>query len=51
MNDLVDWLTARPYYTDQLVDHRTLPAREAATTSVDLESRLDSALEKRGIDS
>ncbi len=51
MNDLVDWLRARPSYTDQLVDHRTLPAREAATTPVDLESRLESALSKRGIDS
>ena len=51
MNDLVDWLAARPYYTDQLVDHRTLPPREASTTSVDLESRLDAALAKRGIDS
>jgi len=29
VNDLVDWLATRPSYTNQLVDHRTLPAREA----------------------
>ncbi len=51
MNDLVEWLTARPYYTDQLVDHQTLPAREATTTDLEIESRLEAALSDRGIDS
>jgi len=45
VNDLVAWLRTRPFYTDQLVDHRTLSAREASTTTVEIESRLDAALD------
>ena len=51
MNELVDWLRTRPYYNGQIAAHRTVPAREAATTPVEIESRLDSALATRGIDS
>jgi len=49
VNELVDWLRTRPYYNGQIAAHRTLSAREAATTPVDLESRLDTALANRGI--
>ena len=45
MNDLVASLRTHPFYTDQLVDHRTLSAREASTTTVEIESRLDAALD------
>ncbi|MXR21459.1 DEAD/DEAH box helicase, partial [Halobacterium bonnevillei] len=50
MDDLADWLRDRPYYAGQIVDERTLDAREARTRDVDLESRLASALADRGID-
>jgi DEAD/DEAH box helicase domain-containing protein len=51
VNDLVDWLRTRPFYDGQIAAHQTVPAREATTTTVDLESRLESALEDRGIES
>jgi DEAD/DEAH box helicase domain-containing protein len=50
VDDLADWLRERPYYAGQIVDERTLEAREARTRDVDLESRLASALADRGID-
>jgi DEAD/DEAH box helicase domain-containing protein len=50
VDDLADWLRDRPYYAGQIVDQRTLDAREARTRDVDLESRLASALADRGID-
>jgi len=51
VNELVDWLRTRPFYDGQIAAHRTLPAREATTTDIPLEGRLESALVDRGIDS
>ena len=51
MNELVDWLRGRPFYDGQIAAHRTLPARESTTTDLPLESRLESALQDRGVDS
>jgi len=51
VNELVAWLRTRPCYNGQIATHRTLPAHQAATTPVEIESRLDAALTKRGIDS
>jgi len=48
--DLVEWLRQRPYYAGQIRDHRRVPGRTAATARLDLESRLDGALSKAGID-
>lgn len=50
MDDIVDRLTTRPYYSDQLRDHRTIPAREPTFADVSLESRLARALSNRDID-
>ena len=47
---LVDWLRERPYYAEQIRDHRRVPGRAAETAGVSLESRLDNALSKAGID-
>ena len=49
MNELVDWLRGRPYYDGQIAAHRTLPAREATTTDLSVESRLEAALADRGV--
>ncbi len=51
MNDLVDWLRTRPFYDGQIAAHEILPAREPTFADVDLESRLESALADRGVDS
>ncbi|MFC4359359.1 DEAD/DEAH box helicase [Halobium salinum] len=47
--EVVDWLRERPYYEGQIADHRRLPARDPEFADVDLEPRLDSALQSRGI--
>jgi len=51
VNDLVDWLRTRPFYDGQIAAHEILPAREPTFADVDLESRLESALADRGVDS
>ncbi|MFC3476262.1 DEAD/DEAH box helicase [Halobacterium litoreum] len=51
MDDLADWLRGRHHYDDQIADERTRPGREGETRDVALESRLESALADRGIDS
>ena len=50
MDETVAWLRDRPYYEGQVRAHRTIPGRAAETRAVDLEGRLESALESRGID-
>ncbi|WP_117590963.1 DEAD/DEAH box helicase [Haloprofundus halophilus] len=50
MDEFIAWLRDRPYYRGQIADHRTVPARDPEFADVDLEPRLGSALESRGID-
>ncbi len=50
MDEVVDWLRTRPYYRDQMCEHRRRPGRAASTTAIDLEPRLESALADRGIE-
>ncbi|UPV73681.1 DEAD/DEAH box helicase [Halorussus limi] len=50
MDVTIDWLRGRPYYDGQVEAHRTLPGRDGDFADVDLEPRLESALESRGID-
>ncbi|UPV99733.1 DEAD/DEAH box helicase [Halorussus gelatinilyticus] len=50
MDETIDWLRGRPYYDGQLEAHRTLTGRDGDFADVDLEGRLESALESRGID-
>ncbi|MEF8859105.1 MAG: DEAD/DEAH box helicase [Halolamina sp.] len=50
MHDPLDWLRERPYYEDQVAAHRRVPAREPTFAEVELESRLDSALDEQGIE-
>jgi DEAD/DEAH box helicase domain-containing protein len=47
---LVADLRDRPYYVDQIRDHRRVEGREATHADVDLESRLETALSNAGID-
>lgn len=50
VEDTIEWLTIRPYYEGQLVEHRRLPARSASTRSITLDASVSSALADRGID-
>ena len=50
MDDTIDWLRGRPYYDGQAEAHRIRPGRSGEFADVELESRLESALESRGID-
>jgi len=50
VDETIDWLRGRPYYDGQVEAHRTLPGRDGDFADVDLEGRLESALESRGID-
>jgi DEAD/DEAH box helicase domain-containing protein len=50
VDDTVSWLRGRSYYDGQIRHHRTIPGRPAGTRAVELESRLQSALDERGID-
>jgi DEAD/DEAH box helicase domain-containing protein len=50
VDETIDWLRGRPYYDGQVEAHRTLPGRDGDFRDVDLEPRLESALEDRGID-
>lgn len=50
MDDTLDWLRTRPYYADQVVTHEIVPGRDEDTTTIDLDGRVQSALERRGID-
>jgi len=50
VDDVVDWLTERPYYRGQIADYRRLPGRDARTESIDLDDRLASALTDRGVE-
>jgi DEAD/DEAH box helicase domain-containing protein len=50
VDETVDWLRDRPYYRDQVRDHRVRPGRTASTTTLDLDDRLAGALADRGID-
>ncbi|MFC4450153.1 DEAD/DEAH box helicase [Halorussus aquaticus] len=50
MDETIDWLRSRPYYDGQVEAHRTLPGRDGDFREMDLEQRLESALESQGID-
>ena len=50
MDDALADLRDRPYYEGQIVAERTLPGREPTHADLDLEGRLASALDDRGID-
>jgi len=50
VDETIDWLRGRPYYDAQVERHRTLPGRDGDFRDVDLEPRLESAFEDRGID-
>jgi DEAD/DEAH box helicase domain-containing protein len=50
VDELVEWLRGRPYYEGQIRDYRRIPARDPEFADVDLEPRLASALQDRGID-
>ncbi|GKZ13432.1 DEAD/DEAH box helicase [Haladaptatus sp. T7] len=50
MQDTIDWLRGRPYYEGQIARHETVSGNDGEFRDLPLESRLESALEKRGID-
>lgn len=49
MDDTIRWLRDRPYYYDQIMTHREMDGRTGSHGDVDVESRLDRALGRRGI--
>jgi len=51
VEETIDWLRDRPYYEGQIATHREVDGRSAETRSLELESRLASALSERGIES
>ncbi|WP_144904441.1 DEAD/DEAH box helicase [Halobellus captivus] len=50
MDELVDWIKQRRYYTDQITDHRRVEGASAEYADVELEPRLEKSLTERGID-
>ncbi|MEF8808697.1 DEAD/DEAH box helicase [Natronomonas sp.] len=50
MDETVAWLRERPYYEDQIRAHEVLPGDQPRFADIDVDSRLESALEDRGID-
>ncbi|WP_436930293.1 DEAD/DEAH box helicase [Halosimplex halobium] len=50
MDETIRWLQGRPYYEGQITERRTTPGHEATFGDVELDSRLASALESKGID-
>jgi len=50
VDETIRWLQGRPYYEGQLHERRRRPGREAEFADVDLDDRLASALESRGIE-
>jgi len=50
VDETIRWLQGRPYYEGQITERRTMPGREATFADVDLDSRLASALESKGIE-
>ena len=50
MQGTIDWLRGRPYYDGQVERHETLPGDDGQFRDVDVEPRLASALDDRGID-
>jgi DEAD/DEAH box helicase domain-containing protein len=51
VDETINWLRGRGYYDGQITDHRVLPDSDATLADLDVEQRLASALEDRGIDS
>ncbi|WP_327052051.1 DEAD/DEAH box helicase [Halomicrococcus gelatinilyticus] len=49
MQGTIDWLRGRPYYDGQVERHATLPGDDGRYRDVDVEPRLASALDERGI--
>ncbi|ERH03474.1 MAG: distinct helicase family with a unique C-terminal domain including a metal-binding cysteine cluster, partial [Halorubrum sp. J07HR59] len=50
MDDTVEWLRDRPYYSGQIADRRRLPARDPEFADIELDNRVESSLSARGID-
>ncbi len=50
MDDTVSWLRDRPYYRNQIKTHQVMEGRTGSYGDVGVESRLERALERRGID-
>jgi DEAD/DEAH box helicase domain-containing protein len=49
VEETIDWLRGRPYYTDQIQTHRETPGRTARTRDIDLAQPVESALAETGI--
>lgn len=49
MDETISWLRDRPYYSGQVETHRVVDSRIARTRTLDLDPRLERALEKHGI--
>ena len=49
MDETIAWLRDRPYYADQIETHHTVSERSGRTRSIDLDTRLESALAEQGI--
>lgn len=50
MDEIVGWLRNRPYYRNQIKIHQVMEGRTGSYGDVGVESRLERALERRGID-
>ena len=50
MDDTVSWLRDRPYYRNQIKTHQVVDGRTGKYGDVGVESRVERALERRGID-
>jgi Distinct helicase family with a unique C-terminal domain including a metal-binding cysteine cluster len=50
VDDTVEWLRDRPYYSGQIADRRRLPARDPEFADIELDNRVESSLSARGID-
>jgi DEAD/DEAH box helicase domain-containing protein len=50
VDDTVSWLRDRPYYRNQIKTHQVMDGRTGEYGDVGVESRLERALERRGID-
>ena len=50
MDETIEWLRGRPYYDGQIEAHRVVPGEDGEFREIDLEPRLENALEERGVD-
>lgn len=50
MDDTVEWLQTRPYYSDQIADRRRLPGRDPEFADIELHPRVETSLSAHGIE-